>query len=889
MASYPSVRQLKNWFKWLLAFVLAFVFVFSSWASVLQPRTLSNVTLATIILTPATTVGNFLDTSFVLLITVCVSSAIWAFIQGVAGTSYVAMTVVMFLVVYSFSVLRAMYPARFFVPSLVAPIFAYTAIASVVGVNGKNTSGGIFDYHFLISTINANLIGIAICFAINVLVFPDFATPHIHQHFISILIKISSLLKSIFGAMSGAEHTKALYDEGVKSRDGIVAGIKGDLSVIEMTINQASAEVSYSHYSIKDYTQLLRNIKGLSAILFSLNTSLKSSSSQKLLSSPEFLDNIAPAMKDTWDALAATCVEILEDIESKFGEVVASKERSHTPDMEMALQEKFQTAARKTQETMAAFQNHRPNEFLDIFADESIHDGVPMKLREGWEKLVQVTFHMLASREVVKELVNLHSTVHCKTGKRLHIRFHFKHFLPSFIFDLLHYRKPSGKVATLVPRKTINQGLVAIKNFLLSPPSIFGLKLATAIFCYLMVMYSQPVVFQQWSMGGAFVTILVAVSPSLGQTYSGLPAQIITTTIGSSIAYGGISAFGRDGAYGLTAFAAILGIPSIILMSKPQTLIIGLLIFMSFSNAVVAGYANRANPAFPAPHVALYRGVVISAVTLAFCLIFTVVLYPTLARHVIRTRMFEIFRDFSMYYRRIIVSTVNVHEGAETPIEDSDLNDIRNGILSKLVSLEPLMVFAASEPRLEGRFPSAKYRAVINCMYPFLDRLEALRVSGGGQPFDKEVRDFLNFGALGEVRLEMQQTIRILSYIFASALLTKQRLPPTLPNATRARERLFVAFIRTLMDHVHGRIPVNEDPLVTMPKDKLGVLNELNTERWLRLLSFSASAREVSRELDAFGALMKDIFGEFPDINPHDPSKDISVIGDGWLVAEGTR
>ncbi|KAI8841030.1 hypothetical protein BJ741DRAFT_595084 [Chytriomyces cf. hyalinus JEL632] len=838
----PSVRQVQDLFKALLAFVLAFSFIFSTWNSWVQPRSLPSVILVTIVLTPGgKTVGNFLDSSVLLLACIAFSSVIWAFTQAVAGESYTAMASILFIIVYFFSTLRAINPARFFVPALITPLLTFTAITSVVGVTGPNTTNNqLFDSNFLVSTIKAYLIGIAICLSVNVLVFPDFASRHLNAHFVSTVKKISSLLNSTLGAMSGSENTEELRDAGIAQRNAYVISIHASLAIIETTIRQASAEVSYSHYSIKDYTQLLKRCKGVVAILCSINTSIKSETSQKLMASTEFLEQITPSMKDSWMSLGTCCESIFEEIQTKFENAGSKKKTTTNLDAEAALVETVLNTARNATEALQAFERHRPNEFLDIFSDLHDYKGLTAEQIESWDKLTHVTFHILAAKELVNSLNQLHSDVYRSTGNKLQIRLHFAHYLPGFIFVLFAPKLVNPRVTVFRP--TIGARLTALKNVFLSSPSIFGLKLSTAMLCFLMVLYTQPVIFQQWSMSGAFVSILVAISPSLGQTYLSLPIQIVATTLGSSIAYGGVCAFGRDGAYGLTGFAALLGVPFYFLMlSNIQFLVLGLLTLLSFSNFVVLSFINRANPRAVSPDVSLYRGVAVTSIALSFSLIFTLVLYPTLARNALRQRLFEIFGDFRNYHGKIVTSALRAPENMS--LEDSDIKDTRDNILSQLASLEPLMTFAAIEPRLAGKFQSAKYRAVILHMRTFLDRLEALRVSSGDAPFDSSVRKFLNFGLLGEARTEMQQTVRILMHIFASSMLTKQKLP-SLPDASKVRNKLFQAFITIIMNHAHHVYPVETDPLADMPYDKEGVLATLNTEKWLRLLSFSASARD---------------------------------------------
>ncbi|KAJ3080671.1 hypothetical protein HK100_010084 [Physocladia obscura] len=384
-------------------------------------------------------------------------------------------------------------------------------------------------------------------------------------------------------------------------------------------------------------------------------------------------------------------------------------------------------------------------------------------------------------------------------------------------------------------------------------------------------------------MSGALVTIMVAVSPSLGQTYTSIPFQILAASLGASFAFAAVKAVGIS-SFWLICFAAIVGVPfSYLLLSRQPFTILGLLTLLAFSNYVCIVFANSTNPLFDIPSTYLYKIITVSAVTLTFCVALNITLYPTFARQILQRQMFEIFRDFSILYSKIIISTIVVlPEDSKMKVEDGEIKEIRNIVMSKLAGLEPLMAFARVEPRLEGEFQIDKYRNLIQHIHRLLGRIECLRVSGGGKPMDATVQKVFSLHALGEARKELQATVRLLLYIFASVMITKQPLPATLPNASAARERLFEAFIAVIMNHVHKFGHPEGDPLEgIVPDDKEGVLATLNTEIWLRLLSFSACVREVSSELDELSEAMEDIFGKYPDFNS---SHNETLADDGWLV-----
>ncbi|KAJ3296818.1 hypothetical protein HDU79_005610 [Rhizoclosmatium sp. JEL0117] len=855
-------RKTKDWLKALLAYVLTITFIFSPWNSWIQPRSFSNVVLIAVIQSPAKTVGNFLDSAFLLLIAMCISSAIFAFMQAVAGDSYAGLAVILFIVTYLFATLRTFNIARYFVFSLVGPLFAFSACTSLVGVSGKNTTNGAqFDENFLVSTIKSYLIGLAICTIINIFVFPDFAEPHINEQFLSVLENLKLLSGSILSSIEGSEIEDEEYAKGNAVRAELVAKIQQEFGLIDANISQASAEIVYSHFSIKDYNRILKNMKSVAAVLFSIQTTLSSAGAQRLLRSPVFAQEISDAMKGTWQNIRTSLGRMFADIEAKLNCASSKRKRNH--DMsEQELEEALLKSVQSSKDALVEFEQHNPAAFFPVFAEKSdIHEGVlTTEIREGWDKFLQVTFFILGAKELVKELTILHSEL-AGMGKHLKVRLHFRHFLPSEIFKRAPHHDP-----TMGPAITTRMKLSRVKDFFLSSSSIFGLKCAAALVCLQMILFNRPDIFKQWYLNGAVTSLLVAISPSMGQTYLGLPFQVFGSSLGALLGYAAVKACGKT-SYGVVGFAVLVAIPGYYLQLKgPATFVLGLLMLMSFSTYVSVSNANSINPLFDSPELYLGKTIGTLTLTLSFAVVFSLILYPTLARRVLREKLAEAFIELNVFYRKILLATVNVPESVITIDEDDEIKECRNQILTKLLAIETLMVFAAAEPRLEAKFASEKYRAVLTSQYRLLDRMECLRMSGGGSPFDVDIRKMLNTGDIGKVRIEMQKAIRLLLYVFASTMLTKKRMPPALPQASKTRDRLGETFVLTLMQHFYGLHPSSDVLEGIVPHDKDGFLATLNTEKWMRLASFSVAAREVAYEMDNITPHMKSIFGEYPDI-----------------------
>ncbi|KAJ3075390.1 hypothetical protein HDU99_001535 [Rhizoclosmatium hyalinum] len=197
-------------------------------------------------------------------------------------------------------------------------------------------------------------------------------------------------------------------------------------------------------------------------------------------------------------------------------------------------------------------------------------------------------------------------------------------------------------------------------------------------------------------------------------------------------------------------------------------------------------------------------------------------------------------------------------------IEDSELKDLRNTIFSQLLALDPLMTFATAEPRLKAPFETAKYRALIAHMYRLLDRLECLRLSTGEKRFEGEVLNLVKASAVAQSRTHLIETIRLLLFTYSSAIATRQKLLPSLPNAAAARESVVRDIVVTLVNHVRDG---DGSPLAgDMPYSKEEILERLNSEKWVRFFSYYAAVREVAEEVDCIAPHIKGLFGEYAQV-----------------------
>ncbi|ORY43998.1 hypothetical protein BCR33DRAFT_717121 [Rhizoclosmatium globosum] len=703
--------------------------------------------------TRAKTVGSFLNATVLLLICICVSSAMWAFLQGVCGDSYVSMSVVLFLYIYALSILRTISHVRFFVCTLIGAIIAYNSTASSI-----------------LTSLTAT----------------DLSTDHIER---SILL------------------------------NKLVSDIQGCFGVIDAEINQASAEITYARFSVKQYSRIVKSCKSVAAVLLAMNTVLNAPESEELFMSPQFQENITSETRAAWGAFAVCCVGKFHGLCLRLNLALQNK----SDDFTHYSIEDLETLGR---EAINQLEKQQPILFESMFrtvTNTTLGSSVHIEAMKIWEQLLQINFYILSAKELIRELSALHTQVHALSKAKQSVRLHVNWYSPPEKV-LAKYRSQASSTALSLFQKPLSETFytlfVELKNWFLSSNSVFAMKAGD--------------VYKQWYVSGSFGFLIIAVSPSLGQTYTLLPLTILGTSIGAACAYMSVAIFGRS-SYGHIVFSVGAGLPFwYLVLFSPRTGFLGLLTLLAFGNYICISYANVNNPLFEPPEVT----------------------YTNL------------FRDLNIFYRKLMSTSLRPADSS-LDLEDSTIKELRNHIFSELVSCEPLLTYAAAEPRLEGRFQTKSYKDIINCMYELLDRLECVRLCIGDKPFDADVKHVLRSSKLADSRAQLQQTIRLLLHTFSASMLTKLKILPSLPNVSNVRERVINDFV----DVLEGIVPLEKERM----------LETLNSEKWMRLFGTSAGIREVSRTVDKFVPHMKSIFGEAPDIVIDDDEHSIAIT-DGRSV-----
>ncbi|KAJ3279697.1 hypothetical protein HDU79_000371, partial [Rhizoclosmatium sp. JEL0117] len=829
----------------------------------------------------AKTIGEFLDRSALLVASVAMSSLLWALVNTVAGTNTIAMAAFFAPTTYAFSIPRAMNPSRFFAFSLCGPVFVFTAIQSVVGAYGPNTSAGaVFDSAFLVHTIYSYLIGIGICLVVNVFVFPDFAERKLQSQYHAAMSTIASLSSQLIIALDGSEASAHAHDaqNASRMRDAkVLRTIRVDLTSI---LDSADSEICYSRYSMHDHYTLFSRISNLAGIVESLETAMHDPSTADLLSSSDFQSKFDPSVIRTL---------------SKNLEILVQEVRDRMNDGERVT---------RTDHVRLNVQRSLLQIKQAIGSLVSLPEGESeSQLKIKWQHMLQANYLVLGVLEMVEETLDFHWLI---TGMQRHkqFRFNHRHFLPSLLSNpktwsptSFAFNVSSKSLSTPVTDKpsnsTFQTKLRFVTSLLLTTESIYGFKCALALLALHGILISEIDFANSWCVGANLVPLLIALTPSLGQTFVSLPVQIASTSIGALAGFIALTVFGLNGSVGIVGVAMVFGAPFMYLMLFTQHMVLGLLTLLAFNYYVVYLYTT---PGVDPPSIWLGKTVASMSVALAFALSLTLIVFPTLSRNILHVKLSGIIKDLSVYYTEILLSAftpsneqddggleekfltsppqqslptqsttrrVEAHTALIPASRMTHLRNLQHAISTEFTSLPYLIYTSEKEPTLHHPFPTETYKSLISTLEHIFQSLESARYCIGKSVLDEDVREMFGSSGVRPWRGEMNQVNRLLFYIYSTAMIARGPLPYDMPNAVVARKRFFDAFVRAASEGG----------------------SKGGGSEWMRVYGLSVALQEASRQMDLLGGDFKKLFGELPDLFLENP--DLMWRSQGESLDEG--
>ncbi|RKO82830.1 hypothetical protein BDK51DRAFT_29694, partial [Blyttiomyces helicus] len=448
-----------------------------------------------------------------------------------------------------------------------------------------------------------------------------------------------------------------------------------------------------------------------------------------------------------------------------------------------------------------------------------------------WQML-NINSFIFGMQEFVHTLESVRTTVHTTSKKRLH--FPYRHFFPDIFL-----RNKERSPATLRERM-----YKAIKLFL-SYDSIYCIKSACAVFVLTIILFEQPVFFRSLGVNGTLVTGILSFAPSLGQTFYSMGYNALGLIAGSSWGIIALSTVGYD-PIGLSLMTAVFAFPMAYVHLNTRFSISGILSLINYGAVwlVMPAFLYRELTdmgLYDQPVVKYYKFVIVTSVVLFFCITFNLLVYPRLARRILREKLALVIRGLDLFYYDIR-SFIRVPE-CQISSGAAQLLQTQLNLSGQLAELETLLVFASAEPRLQAAFQLGAYRSIISGLYGLLGSLSAARWALGQQPTADEVIQFMRKPELSKASKELASSTRLFFYVYGASLEARHPLPRNLPSAEESRRKLYMAFF--------AQASKNPRKLQAM----------LESESWTRFYAYVLAIRGIASGLQELYPHFKQLMG----------------------------
>ncbi|GAA5972386.1 hypothetical protein JCM11641_002434 [Rhodosporidiobolus odoratus] len=427
------------------------------------------------------------------------------------------------------------------------------------------------------------------------------------------------------------------------------------------------------------------------------------------------------------------------------------------------------------------------------------------------------------------------------------------------------------------------QYIAQLEKLLRTDTSLYALKTSAAVSVYAVFLLAPSLrdFFVNYGLTSGIITIVVALAPTLGQTFLTFVLQILG--VGPNESRLTIALFGKIigliilmifkdvgsyvfNPYGVVCLLALVAIPfQAIIYCRPQFFAGGLLALNSAGVLIVTEWVYREvpgwiRPNFDSPALRAGKQLVAMCIALAIAGIFQGFILRTPARQTLRKKLANVC--WSLSAQSVLSSYVMealmpmTEDSMNHPEPDWDaLAVVRTELIARetiiqneLLGLMPLMKFSMAEPSFGSPFKAATISRVIRAHQLILDRLREARTAIGADGFSPEIRH--NFSdVLVPYRRQGKRMSRALFYLTATSLSTKQPLPSELPS-----------MVSTTRNIQHDAIVLSHRLAQTEEGRKI-----VNSQVYLRYWHFLVSFSSIAYFLEGMEADLRDLFGAVED------------------------
>ncbi|KAG9096669.1 hypothetical protein FRC06_008439 [Ceratobasidium sp. 370] len=422
--------------------------------------------------------------------------------------------------------------------------------------------------------------------------------------------------------------------------------------------------------------------------------------------------------------------------------------------------------------------------------------------------------------------------------------------------------------ALRLPRKQltrwgrIKQSFWALGQALRTPIAKYSIKtgLAVAILAAPAFIESTREMFVEYRGEWALISCFVVLSPTVGATNFLSLHRIMGTLIGATFAVIVFTLFKHQPVV-LTLCSFLYSIPCFYYIVRyPQYATSGRFVLLTYNLTCLFSYNSR-DDNISVFMVARHRA---AAVTIGVVWAFIVSRFwwPIEARRELGRVLSEFCFNIGWFYQ-CLVSSYSVHprilshiaSGKADGVVRLDQEDethspahlsasinefmaMEHHLQLKLIELQGLLAQTQNEPRLKGPFPVPLYRTILTSLQSILDMLHSLRCATTQEEWYTAVRKHFII-PVNKQRREMVGNVILYFSTLSAAFQLKTPLPPYLPPAEQARQKLVDA-VRQL-DIVKNR--------------------EVKASKHLLFFAYVLLMGGVIKELEYLGRTLQEAFG----------------------------
>ncbi|KAH9824975.1 hypothetical protein DFH28DRAFT_1077442 [Melampsora americana] len=404
-------------------------------------------------------------------------------------------------------------------------------------------------------------------------------------------------------------------------------------------------------------------------------------------------------------------------------------------------------------------------------------------------------------------------------------------------------------------KKSVLGWLIKLEDYLRGPDSICAFKGAcgASVLGILFWVDKTRRFSTDFTFSSGLLTIIVAITPTLGQSWMSFMFQICGQSLG--LVYTMIDVGGyKYNPYGLVVALALFASPlCYMLYYDPKLFILCLLALNSAGVLAYSEFLNQHHP-FDSPPKRMGRILLALVVALAIVTSLQLLILRNPAKRTLRKATAQVMKANTAY--TIIPSSLSVSTDPSRRPSPKALRRVYHELIkretqiqSQILNLIPLIKFSSVEPSFVKPFNSKQYSRLV--------KNRDARMAIGDQPISETIiKEFVN--KLHSHRKRALPQLRVSFYLCTSTLQSKFPLPKTLPKGKEYSNEFFHDGLLTSMKLIQN-LSKNQS------KSLSDQSNLINNRELTRYWSYILSMISIFEQLEEIENATQILFGNMED------------------------